>query len=421
MAESDPKRVRFQDAGTVPPDSESSPHIGGFTPEGESGQFSVVAPSNIALVVSTAAVRNTLQSILTESGLSAGGAESIPSAQIIIVEPKTDVRATMANLRKQARTDAAIIAVFGDASAGANVEARAAGVFACMAAPFMPEELLGLIASARAVGAESTRTDLAQLASIGRFSAGLHHELANPLAATQMNLKLARRDCERLIGDRNALFAIVSASGAEREERIAAARERVPPRDEPEQPHDLGSEVLEALDDSITGVQRMTALLAQMKELVKRDKRIPYAVDLSEVLQEVRAMLAPHFAGIDERVVIDEPVVALADRHLLCQILMHLAQNALHAVRSLPSPRLRFHIYRAGAIAVVSVRDNGLGIAPELQQKVFEPFFTTRRGDGGTGLGLALCREYALQMDGDISLWSAPGRGACFRVRLPVA
>jgi signal transduction histidine kinase len=68
---------------------------------------------------------------------------------------------------------------------------------------------------------------------------------------------------------------------------------------------------------------------------------------------------------------------------------------------------------------VLSVRDNGPGIPEELRDRIFEPFFTTRRGEGGTGLGLALCREFAARMGARLTLWTAAGRGACFRVHLP--
>ncbi|HEY2370862.1 MAG TPA: ATP-binding protein, partial [Polyangiaceae bacterium] len=110
------------------------------------------------------------------------------------------------------------------------------------------------------------------------------------------------------------------------------------------------------------------------------------------------------------------PTFARADHVLLAQILQNLVINGAHAARSLPAPRVRFHTYMHEGRAIISVRDNGPGIAPELHQKIFEPFFTTRRGRGGTGLGLALCREYALQMGAEVTLWSVPGRGACFRV-----
>jgi signal transduction histidine kinase len=140
-------------------------------------------------------------------------------------------------------------------------------------------------------------------------------------------------------------------------------------------------------------------------------------VDLRAVAGDVLKWVAADLQGVEvER--LDEPVAALADRRLVGQIVQNLTSNAAHAARSLSSPRVRLHIYAEGSRAVVSVRDNGPGIAPDLQEKIFEPFFTTRRNRGGTGLGLALCREYALQMGAELSLWSMPGRGTCFRLYL---
>jgi signal transduction histidine kinase len=118
---------------------------------------------------------------------------------------------------------------------------------------------------------------------------------------------------------------------------------------------------------------------------------------------------------------VGDPVVASADGVLLGQILQNLVANAAQAAKTLSSPRVRVHAYAHGDRAIVSVRDNGPGIPVEMHDKIFEPFYTTRRGRGGTGLGLALCREYAVQMNAEISLWSLPGRGACFRVSLPRA
>ena len=95
---------------------------------------------------------------------------------------------------------------------------------------------------------------------------------------------------------------------------------------------------------------------------------------------------------------IEQPLVARADRQRLGQILVNFVSNAAWAAAQLPSPRVRVHVYRHGDTIIVSVRDNGPGMAPEIRDRIFEPFFTTRRGRGGTGLGLALCREYAEQM-----------------------
>ncbi len=72
----------------------------------------------------------------------------------------------------------------------------------------------------------------------------------------------------------------------------------------------------------------------------------------------------------------------------------------------------------AGTKVLLAVKDNGCGIPPAIQQKVFEPLFTTKAPGVGTGLGLAICRELVQQMGGDIGLKSTPGVGTTVEVTL---
>jgi CheY-like chemotaxis protein len=113
-----------------------------------------------------------------------------------------------------------------------------------------------------------------------------------------------------------------------------------------------------------------------------------------------------------------------ADPHQLHQVIVNLATNAHHALRTTPRPRrlvIATRLDAEGAVALLEVRDNGPGIPAEIQSRMFEPFFTTKPPGQGTGLGLSLCQGIVEGHGGAITCESEPGRGAVFRVRLPIS
>jgi two-component system sensor histidine kinase HupT/HoxJ len=229
------------------------------------------------------------------------------------------------------------------------------------------------------------------LASLGRVTAGFTHEVSNPLSVLMANFEAVRADVDRLLQARDLLAVAVEECVPSPTTRLAEeCLSQIPSA------HDVRS----AVADMGTALDRITD------------------VDLASVVRDVRRWATDELEGVEVEELIDEPIVARADPRLLSQIVLNLVTNAAHAARQLPSPRVRLHVYGSNETAIVSVRDNGPGVPPEVRDRIFEPFFTTRRGQGGTGLGLALCREYATQMQAHLTLWSAPGRGACFRIRL---
>ncbi|MGH7436895.1 MAG: sensor histidine kinase, partial [Polyangiaceae bacterium] len=180
---------------------------------------------------------------------------------------------------------------------------------------------------------------------------------------------------------------------------------------------DLAANLREALEDMGGALQRMGALLAITRDLSQSGVGARLEdVDLASMVGEVARWIARDAPGVEVQQLIELAPTVRADSRMLRQILVNLATNAATAAAPLPSPRVRLHVYRADDDVIVSVRDNGPGMAPEVRNRVFEPFFTTRRGRGGTGLGLALCREYARHMRARLTVWTAVGRGSCFRV-----
>jgi two-component system sensor histidine kinase HydH len=403
--------------GYEPPGAPRGPLSSGFHAAEDSRVDIGARDDVISVVVDTAALRSPIVAALSSKGFVVAGPSLVPEAALVIAEASADIDAQLADLRRRARPDSAILMVLGTPSGEAVAKAHKAGAFACLRAPLVQEELLGFVTSAhdsraaRVQAADLARKlDLeAHLASIGRISAGLSHEVSSPLAAATLNMDTVARECRRMV---EALKWLAFSPEEELAQRLGVVRDRIGS-------FESADGLAGAIEDTVAAHERLRTLFGTMRDLVGRTREVRREpIELLPLVAEVRKWLTQELRGIEVEV-IGEPLVAVADRTLLGQLLHNLTSNAAYAAKSLSAPRIRLHVYSGGSRVIVSVRDNGPGIPAELQERIFEPFFTTRRGNGGTGLGLALCREYALQMRAELSVWSLPGRGACFRVSLP--
>jgi signal transduction histidine kinase len=145
------------------------------------------------------------------------------------------------------------------------------------------------------------------------------------------------------------------------------------------------------------------------------------SIDLAALAAEAVVLLAPAAEARDVRIEAEgeQPLAASGEVRAVIQILVNLIGNAVrHSPRG-GTVTLRF--VRDAGIASILVSDQGAGIAPADQQRIFERFERANADDGGTGLGLAISRRLARSMGGDISLESAPELGARFILTLPSA
>lgn len=148
-------------------------------------------------------------------------------------------------------------------------------------------------------------------------------------------------------------------------------------------------------------------------------------VPLAEVVRTVLPMVEPQLAAksITSRTVLDKAPVVRADREKLEQITLNLLTNAAKftpaggtvTVRVRAEPDVERRV-------CLDVEDTGIGISPDMQKDIFEPFVQVSADNRveGSGLGLAISRELARGMDGDLTVKSAPGQGSVFTVLLPV-
>ncbi|HUT92437.1 MAG TPA: PAS domain S-box protein [Thermoguttaceae bacterium] len=229
---------------------------------------------------------------------------------------------------------------------------------------------------------ERKRAEEAQkLAATGRMAARVAHEINNPLA-----------------GIKNSFLLLKDAV----------------PRDHPD--YDLVGRIEKEID-------RIANIVRQMYRLHSPDQEPPHAICVGETIREVVLMLQPSWREYDVRVDVNAPSPALSARipeGSLRQVLYNLVENAIEA-----SPQggvVKIHAVRTEENIKISISDEGVGIPRELQERVFEPFFSTKRGPGtcGMGLGLSIVRDIVDTLRGTITLQSTPSRGTTFDVVLPV-
>jgi two-component system, NtrC family, nitrogen regulation sensor histidine kinase NtrY len=165
----------------------------------------------------------------------------------------------------------------------------------------------------------------------------------------------------------------------------------------------------EGLLHFVRGHRRLTKPLAARIEVMP----------VQRLFARIQRLLASDLADRDIRMLtrVEPETLELAmDTELLDQALINLVRNAIEALRDTPSGQIALSAYREpdGRIAI-SVSDNGPGIAPDQREKVFVPFFTTKRQ--GSGIGLTLVRQIAAAHGASVDVGETPGGGATVRLR----
>ena len=176
---------------------------------------------------------------------------------------------------------------------------------------------------------------------------------------------------------------------------------------------------------AVDGAERMQAMIDGLLELSRVETRggTFEPVDLNEVLRKVLKNLEVQIAETDATVQVEELPHVEGDREQLDQLFQNLLSNALEYSGDEP-PRVSVTAERdAGPKATISVRDEGVGIEPEDNERIFELFqrLHTQEEHSGTGIGLALCERIVERHGGEIWVDSEPGEGATFSFTLPTA
>lgn len=257
-----------------------------------------------------------------------------------------------------------------------------------------------------------------RLVAVGTMSAGVAHEINNPLSYVISNVEFAAAEIPRLVealeareadlSERYGARALAESAGAAPGNTIRRLRE-----------------IAEALGDVREGAERVRNIVRDLKTFSRATDDTSELVHLRSLINST-LNLAFNEIRHRARLVKDfgETPLVLANPSRLGQVILNLLLNAAQAIPMGNAERNEIRIVTrtdAAGRAVMEVRDTGEGIPAANLRSIFDPFFTTKPVGMGTGLGLSICHGIVSAMGGSIEVESAVGQGSTFRVVLPAA
>jgi len=245
-----------------------------------------------------------------------------------------------------------------------------------------------------------------KLAAIGQLATGVAHELNQPLTAILIETDFLKR--------------------------LARPAEGAGP------PQELDRDELYQIADDLAGdVHRCSTIINHLREFSRVSHRVPERISLNQPIEDILILVGQRLRenGIEIQLQLDpELPPILADVNKMEQVLLNLITNAEYGVEEMTSRVARgeiecpdyakvLHISTRieGEHVVAQVRDNGIGIPHKDQERLFEPFFTTRPVGEGTGLGLSVSYGIVTEFGGEITFESVENEGTTFTLRFPRA
>ncbi len=262
-----------------------------------------------------------------------------------------------------------------------------------VAALFITRHMVGIIRKRdeHAAGLNNQLMQASKLASIGELSAGVAHEINNPLAIIMTE--------RQLLLDQFQQTAIEDPAFRE--------------------------QFLSSMDQIALQSQRCKRITHNLLRFSRRTRSMIESVDLNRFVAEVVELMERETktSGIRLLTDLDPQLPAIqSDPSQLQQVFLNLITNAVDAHEGKPYGSIRITTrYDADSNGIfLSIADTGNGIDPKQLDRIFDPFFTTKPVGKGTGLGLSICYSIIRQLKGNITVKSEPGEGSEFMIFLPL-
>jgi signal transduction histidine kinase len=255
-----------------------------------------------------------------------------------------------------------------------------------------------------------------KMASLGALTAGIAHELNNPINFVSSNINPLKRDIADLL-EVLTLYATISP-----EDDKAALAQKLADIDALKAEVDLEyiiDEINQLLNSIAEGAQRTANIVKDLRNFSRIDKNEIKKVDIHEGLESTLTLL---FNQYKNRVTVEKSYGNLPEVECfpgqLNQVWMNILANAIQAMPN--GGTLSLKTEPDGDRIRVSIKDTGIGMSDEVRTRIFEAFFTTKDVGEGTGLGMSISASIIEKHHGQIDVESAVGKGSTFVITLPV-
>jgi two-component system, NtrC family, sensor kinase len=257
-----------------------------------------------------------------------------------------------------------------------------------------------------------------KLASLGQMTAGIAHELNNPINFVSSNVGPLRRDVEDIV---NLLLEYHGLGTQATPEQLEGLKSKYNQMGIDFAREEIG-QLLQGIEE---GSKRTSDIVKGLRIFARADKDTIVNANINDCLNSTLVVMKSAYKGevnLSREVDMQMPAVDCYPGKLN-QVLVNLINNAVHAT-NLPgrSPKDRIVIVKSyfdEKNIYISVKDNGCGIPPEVKTHIFEPFYTTKGVGEGTGLGLAIVLGIVEEHDGKIEVFTEKDKGTEFIIHLP--
>ncbi|MCL4154846.1 UNVERIFIED_CONTAM: hypothetical protein GTU68_064704 [Idotea baltica] len=229
-------------------------------------------------------------------------------------------------------------------------------------------------------GEELVRSE--KLSSLGQMSAGIVHEINNPLnyASTAIHL-------------------------------LKTYRGHIP------------DDELEDYDETVAdlgdAIRRVIRIITDLRALSRGDEIAKGATPFHRIIENSTHLLSHELGSIQLLVDVPKSIQVFGNDNQLCQVFVNLVQNAIHATKDQAEPKVTIVARPVDTDVLITITDNGHGIPEEIQRKIFDPFFTTKDVGIGMGLGLSLTLKIIKNHGGSIHAQNGTEGGTIFEITLP--